>query len=112
MDKSQKRNIDNDDDEIDLNQLFSLIGRGISNVIGFFVAILTTLFNGIILFLLFLRTNIFKIILGVFIGTLLGGIYQYILKTPEFESSMTLQPNFGSDVQLYKNINLVPEIIG
>lgn len=107
MDKNKK----SQEEEIDLGQLFFLIGRGFSKFFGFFAHIIITLFNWIVLFLLFLRANLFKILIGMFVGAILGGIYQYGYKVPIYKSSMTLQPNFGSDVQLYKNIDYYQSLI-
>ena len=43
--------------------------------------------------------------LAALIGGALGAVYQYALKEAQYESSMTVEPNFGSAVQLYKNID-------
>ena len=45
------------------------------------------------------------------IGGSLGAIYQYGLKDPQYESSMTVEPNYGSSVQLYKNIEYYLNLI-
>ncbi len=99
------------EEEIDLGQLFNLIGRGFSKLFEFLKYIIDTFFKWILLFLLFLRSNTIKILIGTFIGLLLGGIYEYRYKIPTYESSMTVQPNFGSDVQLYKNIDYYQSLV-
>ncbi len=43
--------------------------------------------------------------LAALIGGSLGAVYQYAFKEVQYESSMTVEPNFGSAVQLYKNID-------
>jgi len=111
MENNKKLKTKSQEEEIDLGQLFYLIGRGFSKFFGFFAYILTSIFNWFILFLLFLRANMIKILIGTVVGTLLGGIYQYGYKVPIYESSMTLQPNFGSDIQLYKNIDYYESLI-
>lgn len=93
------------EDDIDLGQLFNLIGRGFSNVFNFIGTIFKTLFYWFVLFILFLRGHFTKIILAALIGGTIGGIYQYGFKEKQYESSMTVEPNFGSALQLYKNID-------
>ena len=44
-------------------------------------------------------------ILAAIIGGSLGAIYQYAIKEVQYESSMTVEPNFGSAVQLIQNID-------
>lgn len=93
------------EEDIDIAQLFILIGRGLSGIVNFFTSIIKTIFSWFLLFILFLRANLKKMILAALIGASLGAIYQYALKEVQYESSMTVEPNFGSAVQLYKNID-------
>jgi len=93
------------EDDIDLGTLFTLIGKGISSVFNFIAQVFQTFWHWVLILILFLRSNFRKMALAALIGGLLGGIYQYAIKEKQFESSMTVEPNFGSAVQLYKNIN-------
>ncbi len=108
-----KKNSNNQvaEDEIDLGQLFILIGKGFSNLFHFIGSIFTSIFSWFLLFLLFIRSNAKKIFLGAFLGASLGGVYHYGYKSKTYESSMTVQPNFGSAVQLYKNIDFYQSLI-
>lgn len=99
------------EEEIDLGQLFLIIGRGFSKVFQFIGNILNSIFHGFILLLLFIKNNLKKLVLGALIGGIIGGIYQYGIKEQSFESSMTVQPNFGSAVQLYKNIDYYESLV-
>ncbi len=103
--------VNKNEEEIELGQLFTLIGRGISNFFNFIGVILKTIVLWILNLILFIRTNSKKLILGAIIGGLLGGIYQYGFKAKKYESSMTVQPNFGSAVQLYKNIDYYQSLV-
>ena len=49
MDNNKKLKSNPQEDEIDLSQLFIIIGRGFSRIFGFFAYILTTLFNWFII---------------------------------------------------------------
>lgn len=93
----------NTTDEIDLGQLFQMIGKAFHNLFNFIGGILKGIFHGVILFLLFIRKNI--IVLSIAI--IAGGIGGYVLdkSTPElFISKMVVEPNFNSVQQLYNNI--------
>ncbi len=93
------------EEEVDLGQLFVLIGRGFSKLFNFIGDIFKTIFHWVILFLLFIKNHFIKLVIGALVGAVLGGIYHFGFKVPTYESSMTVQPNFGSAVQLYKNID-------
>lgn len=92
------------DDEIDLNQLLIIIGNGFTKVLNFFKSILIGLFTFLMKTLLFFRYNFKKLAFTAILGAVVGGVYQYAIRAPQYESSMTIEPNFGSAVQLYKNI--------
>lgn len=93
------------EDDLDIAQLFVLIGKGFTSIINFIAHILRTIFGWFLGFIIFIRANLKKMLLAALIGGSLGAIYQYALKEARYESSMTVQPNFGSAVQLYKNID-------
>ncbi len=99
------------EDEIDINQLFVLIGRGFTAIFNFIANSIKVLFSWIIVQILFLRNNFKKLILAAILGGILGGIYQYGIKENKYESSMTVEPNFGSAIQLYKNIDFYLSLI-
>jgi len=99
------------EDEIDVNQLFVLIGNGFSNVFNFVGNLFKSLFKWILLQILFIRNNFRKLMLSAIIVGVLGGIYQYGFKEIKYESSMTVEPNFGSSFQLYKNIDYFLSLI-
>ena len=99
------------EEEIDLGQLFTLIGKGFSNLFSFIGGIFTAIFNVLIDFILIVKKNLVNIVLGVVIGTASGYIYKHYFKIPTYESSMTVQPNFGSTIQLYKNIDYYQNLV-
>lgn len=99
------------EEEIDLGQLFILIGRGFSNFFNFAGNIFITILTRFLSFLLFLRRNFITITIVSLIGVTLGGIYEFNIKTSTYESSMTVEPNFGSALQLYKNIDFYQSLV-
>lgn len=103
-----KENISSD--EVDLGNLFKILGKGIQNffnVIGQFFA---TLYHYFILFLLFLRNNAIKLGLATIIGAGIG-LYFDLTKPAEYSSKMTVEPNFESTQQLYNNIYFYHELV-
>lgn len=107
----QPKNSNVKEEEIDLGQLFILIGRGFSKFFNFIATIFKTIFRYFLSFLLFLRRNLIPLAIGTIIGVIIGGIYEFVIKTPTYESSMTVEPNFGSAVQLYKNIDFYQSLV-
>lgn len=93
------------EDDVDIAQLFALIGKGITSLINFIIFLFKTVFEWFLLLLLFIRGNLNKMMLAALVGGSIGAIYQYVIKDVQYESSMTVEPNFGSTVQLYKNID-------
>lgn len=93
----------NSSDEIDLGQLFQMIGRGFQKFFNFIGSIFKGIFHILMLFLLFVQKNF--IILSV--AVIVGGVGGYIMDAtlPEkYISKMVVEPNFNSVQQLYNNI--------
>jgi len=104
-------NLNPREEEVDLGHIFLIIGRGFSNLFHFIRNIFKSIFIWFLSFLLFIRRNFKLLVLGSILGALLGGVYEFVLKTPTYESSMTVEPNFGSAVQLYKNIDFYQSLV-
>ncbi|WKK66711.1 hypothetical protein [Lutimonas zeaxanthinifaciens] len=108
---NSRKQVNNKEEDVDISQLFLIIGKGISQLVNAIIYIVKTVFHWILTFLLFFRLNLKKMLLAALIGGSLGAIYQYGLKDAQYESSMTVEPNFGSSVQLYKNIEFYLNLI-
>ncbi|MDE3742209.1 hypothetical protein [Maribacter polysaccharolyticus] len=96
-------------DEIDLGQLFQLIGNGFRKFFRFIGNIFKGIFHTVILFLLFLQKHIIKFGIAAVLGLALG-FYLDTIKEPEFISTMVVEPNFNSAQQLYNNVNFYNEL--
>lgn len=99
----------NTSDEIDLGQLFQVIGRGFQKFFNFIGSIFKGIFHIVVLFLIFIQKNI--IILAIAI--IIGGIGGYILDTiipDKYVSKMVVEPNFNSVQQLYNNISFYNDL--
>ena len=89
----------------------TMLGRGIQKVFEFIGSVFLFFFNLVLKFLVFVRLHFKKLAIVAVIGAAVGSVYQYGFKDRVYESSMTVQPNFGSAVQLYKNIEYYQSLI-
>jgi len=100
----------NQEEEIDLGNLFKIIGSGISNFFNRIGNIFKAIFHLMILFLIFLKSNALKLGLSVLIGGVLGYFLE-INQPKEYVSNLIVETNFNSGVQLYKQINYLDALI-
>ena len=109
MAKEPKTNNTSSNDEIDLGQLFNMIGNGFKSLFNFFGNILKGIFHLIILFLLFIKRHFLKFAIAGIVGAGIG-FYLDSTKEPVYISSMVVEPNFNSAQQLYNNIGFYNEL--
>jgi len=98
------------DGEVDLGSLFKVIGKGFQNLFKSIGQFFKTIFHFLILFLLFLRNNMLKLGIAMFIGATIG-LYLDLTQPKLYSSTMIVEPNFKSAQQLYKNINFYHELV-
>ncbi len=96
-------------EEIDLGQLFQLIGNAFKKLFNFIASIFKGIFHFIMLFLLFIQKHFIKFVIAGVIGIGLG-IYLDSKKEQKYISSMVVEPNFNSVQQLYNNIDFYNEL--
>ncbi|NJB71492.1 hypothetical protein GGR42_001954 [Saonia flava] len=109
MAKQVQPNTPQTSDEIDLGQLFQLIGNGFKKFFNFIGSIFKGIFHIIILFLLFIQKHFIKFAIAGLLGLILG-IYLDMNKEPKYLSTMVVEPNFNSVQQLYNNIHFYNEL--
>ncbi|MEL4307071.1 hypothetical protein [Joostella sp. CR20] len=109
MSENVQPNQNNGSEEIDLGQLFKLIGDGFRKFFKFIGDIIKGFFGLIIGFMLFIQKHIIKFVIAGIIGVVIGGYLDYS-KVPVYSSTMVLEPNFQSVQQLYNNINFYGEL--
>ncbi|WP_420401436.1 hypothetical protein [Flagellimonas sp.] len=96
-------------DEIDLGQLFQMVGRVIERFFNFIGSLFKGVFHWIILLLLFIQKNFIVLSIAV----VAGGVAGYFLdkNLPEkYISKMVVEPNFNSVQQLYNNIDFYNDL--
>ncbi len=96
-------------EEIDLGQLFKLIGDGFNKLFKFIGNLFNTLFRGIILVLLFLQKHFIKFVIAAIVGVIVGWYWDSV-SDPIYRSAMIVEPNFNSAQQLYNNITFYNEL--
>jgi len=106
---SNQRPNNTNSEEIDLGQLFTLIGDGFRKLFKFIGSIFNGIFNVLISFLLFLQQHFIKFVIAGVIGVGVG-IALDMSKQPVYVSTMVVEPNFQSAQQLYNNIKFYNEL--
>lgn len=96
-------------EEVDLGQLFKLIGKAFDRFFRFIASIFIGIFRFIILFLLFLQKHFIKFAIVGVVGLAIG-IYLDLNKKTTYISSMVVEPNFNSVQQLYNNVDFYNEL--
>lgn len=110
MDNNLQRSPQNQgSEEIDLGQLFKLIGDGFRNFFNFIGNIFKSLFEFLLLFLLFIQKHFIKFAIAGVLGIVLGFLADNFVDA-KYLSTMTVEPNFNSAQQLYNNINFYNEL--
>ena len=99
----------NNSDEIDLGQLFQMIGRAFQRFFEFIGSIFKGIFHIIILFLLFIQKHFILLAATVLVGGIGGYILDKVLP-PKYVSKMVVEPNFNSVQQLYNNIEFYNDL--
>ena len=100
----------NNEEEIDLGSLFTIIGKGFSKFFNFIGNIFKGIFHFFISILIFLKENSFKIGIAAIIGFAVG-IFLEVKSSDTYSSDMLVQPNYKSVSQLYNNINYYNDLV-
>ena len=101
----------NNDQEIDILSLFSLVSKKANSVFVLFINLLISVINLFISFLFVIKKNYLLLSSALIIGGLIGYTYEKKFYKPTYTSSLTLSPNFGSTYQLYGNIDFYQNLI-
>lgn len=99
----------NSSDEIDLGQLFHLIGKGFQKLYDFVLRIFQGIFQLVINLLLFFQKNFLILTVSLVVGAVAGFILDMV-KTEKYVSRMLVEPNFNSVQQLYNNIDFYNDL--
>ncbi|RLD82396.1 MAG: hypothetical protein DRJ07_08190 [Bacteroidetes bacterium] len=98
------------EEEVDLGNLFIVIGKGIKNIFNFIGNIFKGLFHYFILLLIFLKKHVLKLSLALLLGFIVGFIF-HKLDARSYVSDMIIETNYGSGIQLYKQIDYLNDLV-
>lgn len=100
---NQNQNNSSSSNEIDLGDLFRMIGRGIQKVFDFFRNVVLFILHLIVRTLLIIRQHILKfIVVGVLSAAI--GLFKDMRNPSVFASNMIVETNFSSAPQFYSSI--------
>ena len=102
-------NKENTSEEIDLGQLFKIIGDGFKKLFQLIGNIFKGLFNLLIVFLQFIRAHFIKFAIAGVVGIAAGWYWDSITEDV-YRSNMVVEPNFNSVQQLYNNISFYNDL--
>lgn len=108
--KSDQASKHSQEEEVDLGSLFVVIGNGIRNFFQFIGHILKSIFHYFILLLIFLKNHTVKLGLALLFGFIVGFIL-HKLQPKTYVSDMIIETNYGSGMQLYKQVDYLNNLI-
>ncbi len=100
-DKEYKNRITVKEEEIDLVKLFSLIGNVFTDFFNFLGKIIKGIFHYLILFLIFIRQHILKLVIAIVLGAIVGTFVDK-LSAKKYSYDMIIQPNYNSIDQIFE----------
>ncbi len=106
---NEQKPIQNNSEEVDLGQLFKLIGKGFDKIGNAIKALFSKAFHVLILFLMFIQKHFIKFVIAGVVGLAVGYFFDKQGGTM-YKSEMIVEPNFGSVQQLYNNVNYYNEL--
>lgn len=115
MDERQLKSTDSTpkskEEDVDLGVLFNLLRTIFIGLFSSILRLLQSIFSTLINLLIYLKKHAYKFLIFSLLGLIIGGIYQYRFKQPIYTSSMTVQANYESIIQLYKDIEYCDGLI-
>lgn len=108
---SQKLPQETQNEEVDLGQLFNMIGRLFDRLFNFISSIFKAIFSVFIYAIKAIITNFKLITIVLIVAAILGAVLQRTQKDI-YESQMLVKPYFDSKFQLVTNINYYNALIG
>lgn len=107
---STNSNTPNNSEEVDLGQLFKLIGNVFDRFFNFIGRIFNNLFLAVIWVILFTKKRIIILALVTAFGLILGALSQ---KTaiPKYESSVTVVQNYPTGENLYSSVGYYNDLL-
>jgi len=97
-------------EEVDLGQLFKLIGNGFRNFFNFIGSILNKLFLAFVWFVFFAKKHFIIIVLAAVVGVVLAVVQQKIAD-PIYKSTIVIKQNYNTGEHLYNTLEYYNSLI-
>ena len=97
-------------EEVDLGQLFKLIGNAFDRFFKFIGSIFKSLFLAFVWLVFFVKTHILKFIIAGVIGIAVG-IFLEKTSDPMYKSYITIKQNYGTGENLYNSISYYNDLV-
>ena len=100
----------NQSEEVDLGQLFKMIGKTFDNLFKLIANIIKKSFLGFVWLIFFIKSHIIKIVIGGIIGFAFG-FYRQSTGEPIYKSTTVLKQNYDTGENLYRLVDYYNELI-
>jgi hypothetical protein len=107
----QSTSTKSEEENMDLGVLFNMLRSLFKSMLNGIYWIFNSIFKLSIAFLVYTKKHLLKFIIVAVLGAVIGGVYQYQIKDTLYSSSMTVQANYESIIQLYKDIEYCEGLI-
>ena len=104
------KDLPQESEEVDLGQLFSLIGNIFTRLFRFIGNILNKCFLGFVWLVFFVKKHLVKLLIAAFIGLALGVLLEKISQ-PVYQSYTTIKQNYRTGENLYNSITYYNDLV-
>jgi hypothetical protein len=101
----------NSKQEVDILALFSLIGKKINSFLYLIINLFISFLNLTIRLFFLMKRNYLILLIFIILGSSINYAYNKIFYVPEYNTTLTLSPNFGSSYQLYQDIKYYQSLL-
>ena len=110
MENQPKQRVSGEEKEIDLGTLFDIFSRMAKGILSALRSFVNFLFEGLILFLLFIKRRFLLLVVALLLS-LVPGLVNYLTRGSQYSSTMIVRANFGSVHDLYNKIDYFNSLI-
>jgi len=97
-------------EEVDLGQLFKLIGNAFSRFFNFIKTLFNKLFLAFIWIVFFTKKHIIKLVIAAVVGIITGFVLEKAVK-PVYKSYATIKQNYPTGENLYSSISYYKDLV-
>lgn len=111
MNTKKSNQTDYNNDELDLGQLFNMIGNLLNRIVLFVKSIFVGLFYFLMRLLIFIKKTLKYAIITLVAGTIIGFILQEYIISKKYIGTINLETNFDSATHLYNDVDYYNSLI-